>query len=156
MSYVTAYQVTSTKDVLKIICYLLSRVDEMKLRADVEQRRLEAAAQNAELRERLVAIFDAAAGNYEILMRHQNGCMIIEDRAPGDFTEYLRLMKNNNLILTELNSYMKLSFIDVKSGHSWAFLLNRDDFNAIEAELAANATLVDHSQLVPVLVVPAT
>lgn len=128
----------------------------MKLRADVEQKRLAAATYNDELRARLVAIFDAASGNHEILMRHQNGCMVVEDRAPGDFSAYLQLMKMNNLVLTELNAYMKLSFIDAKTGHSWAFLLHRDDFNAIEEELAANTDLVDHSQLVPVIIAPAT
>lgn len=109
----------------------------MKLIADVEKRRLEAAALNNELKQRLVRIFEAASENSEILMRHQNGCIIVEDRAPGDFSDYARLMRENVLTLTELNAYMKLSFVDARTGHNWAFLLNKVDFAAMEEELSS-------------------
>lgn len=107
----------------------------MKLRADVEQRRLDAEALNNELKQRLVRIFEAASENSEILMRHQNGCIIVEDRCPGDFSAYATLMRSNRLTLTELNAYMKLSFVDSRTGHHWAFLLNKEDFIAMESEL---------------------
>jgi hypothetical protein len=111
----------------------------MKQRANVEQRRLAAESLNNELKQRLVKIFEVASENSEIFMRHQNGCMVVEDRAPGDFSEYLRLMKSNVLYLTDMNAYMKLSFVDARSGHSWAFLLHKESFEAIEAELATPA-----------------
>lgn len=117
---------------------VLNRVKgkEMKLRSEVEQKRIAAEALNSELKARLIKIFEAASENSEILMRHQNGCMVIEDRAPGDFTSYLTLMKSNTLYLTDMNSYMKLSFVDSRTGHNWAFLLHRDSFAAIESEMA--------------------
>jgi hypothetical protein len=111
----------------------------MKMRATIEQKRLSVEALNTELKARLVKIFEAASENSEILMRHQNGCMVVEDRAPGDFSEYLRLMKSNVLYLTDMNAYMKLSFVDARTGHSWAFLLHKDSFDSIEAELSTPA-----------------
>lgn len=111
----------------------------MKLRANVEQRRLDNAALNDELKQRMLRIFEAASENSEILMRHQNGCMIVEDRAPGDFSDYVRLMNSNTLYAGTLNAYMKLYFTDARTGHNWAFLLHQDAFAAIEAELAGPA-----------------
>jgi hypothetical protein len=104
--------------------------------------RLEVAALQNELQQSLVRIFEAASENSDILMRHQNGCMVVEDRCPGDFSDYARLMRDNTLTLTELNAYMKLSFVDKRTGHNWAFLLNTTDFLAIEAELASESVTV--------------
>lgn len=109
----------------------------MKQRAIVEQKRIDASVLNEELKQRMVRIFEAASENSEILMRHQNGCIIVEDRAPGDFSDYAKLMRDNKLTLTELNAYMKLSFIDKRNGHNWAFLLNKVDFLAMEEELSS-------------------
>lgn len=94
-------------------------------------------ALSSDVQRRLVRIFEEASINSDIFMRHQNGCMVIENRCPADFSDYARLMKDNTLVVSDMNSFIKLSFTDKRSGSFWAFLLDKTVFLSIEAELSA-------------------
>lgn len=96
---------------------------------------------NPEVQDRFVSVVEAIVNHPELAKRYDTGFLIIEDRRAGDITLFSTLFQNFPIVYTELNSFMKASFVNKANDHHWSFLIERNTFVAIEKELKARTAL---------------